>query len=74
MEGERIFQEGKGWNTFLDGQGPEYNTCLRAYARDNANGSYRILFLEKIPKGTYCIPYDWEHVVQVKDHKEKRIK
>lgn len=67
------FQEGVGWNTLFYGIGDGYNTHLRAHADESNDGDYKILFLERVPKGTYCIPYDWEHVLSVKDGKVEYI-
>ena len=67
------FQEGMGWNTLFYGTGDDYNTHLRAHANDSDGGDYKILFLEKVPKGTYCIPYNWANVLRVKDGKVEYI-
>ena len=66
-----LFQEGKGWNTILNGKGAEYNTHLRAIM-DEKSGCYTILFLEKT-QGCYCIPLDWRHILRIKDNKAETI-
>ena len=65
-----MFQEGKGWNTIFNGKGSDCNTHLRA--NEDPQGRYNILFLERT-QGTYCIPYDWAHILSVKDHKVEYI-
>lgn len=65
-----MFQEGKGWNTILNGKGPEYNTHLRAI--QDRDGRYNILFLEKV-QGCYLIPDNWSHILSVKDHKVEYV-
>ena len=65
-----MFQEGKGWNTILNGKGSEYNTHLRAI--QDRDDRYYILFLEKV-QGCYLIPSDWMHMLRIKDHKAEYI-